>query len=709
MTQAAPPVENPTSVGYHAPDPNNYASSVVVAARARETVKQAIAAARDARGTLPEQWQMNNDAYFGIRHRKSFRGRANVVDPEPFRVVETIFAREAKALLGTKPWLRGFPGPGLPKKDMRQAEINENLLQQQLSVGSDGYRTLKSGLKSCAILGTQFMKVQWDIETRRRQVRDPNTGRRLGPQDTPVWKGPRWRNCEIDDIFVSDPVGGECPNDMDYMIERKLVRIQDLQALGRKRILENTEGILPGDVRGKHFEDEAGKAHRAELVGANYDLHDPAKSPIGKAELEMFEGPFDLYGKGDEIACWIWLVNGDNVVRVQENPNWHGKSSYISAPCIALPGNIYGLSPIQPILDLWVELNDLHNMGLDSAVLSLNPAIKVGTAAGVDFKRWVLSPGAFLPCNDINQVEAFVLPPMTQVAHTAMGPLRQMMRETTSATDLLQAQDTGGIDKATIYQGALKEANVRIAEMASGFAGMMEDGADLHYALNQQYMQTPELVRIGGKDGFEFIPVRPEDLKYPMDWHAVGVQNVGAEMTRNFGIERFMAAYTPLALQGAVQLDFNEIAKTHWTSLGMADPDRIIAPQGPQPMDPRQEHLMMQQRQPVDSLPQENHAQHYQAHVQWAQELQSQPVQDPVVMQMLTEHIQETEAMFQRVTEAKQQMAALQAKQAMQSVEQPANGKQSGNGAPADGNQQNLGAEMGAAKSIGEGLGGRLG
>ncbi|RLB39341.1 MAG: hypothetical protein DRH30_10095 [Deltaproteobacteria bacterium] len=126
-------------------------------------------------------------------------------------------------------------------------------------------------------------------------------------------------------------------------------------------------------------------------------------------------------------------------------------------------------------------------------------------------------------------------------------------------------------------------------------------------------------------------------------------------------------------------------------------------------MDPRQEHLMMQQRQPVDSLPQENHAQHYQAHVQWAQELQSQPVQDPVVMQMLTEHIQETEAMFKRVTEAKQQMAALQAKQAMQSVEQPANGKQSGNGAPADGNQQNLGAEMGAAKSIGEGLGGRLG
>jgi len=325
-------------------------------------------------------------------------------------------------------------------------------------------------------------------------------------------------------------------------------------------------------------------------------------------------------------------------------------------------------------------------------------------------ERWLLSPGAFLPCNDISQVEPFVIPPVTQVAHQAMAPLRQMMRETTSATDLLQAQSTGGIDKATIYQGALTEANVRIAQMASRFGEMMEQGANKHWALNQQFMDQETLVRIMGRDGFEWLPVRPEDVKYPMDWSAVGVQNVGAELTRNYGLERFLASATPLALQGGLPLDFVEIFKTYWNSLGMTDADRIIAPRGPQPMDPRQENLMLSQRQPVDVHPEEDHAEHYRAHLEMLQEMQSGPAHDTIVAQMLAEHLRETEQMFQKVEAAKQQMAAYRAQFALNQLESPANGRSGGNGSqpPADANQRNAGPMMGAAKTIGEGLGGRL-
>jgi hypothetical protein len=688
--------ENPPAPGFLAPDPKNYAASEGIAQRALKLVQEAMSSARDARGQLTSSWQRNVNAFFNIRHRKKVRGRANVVDPEPFRVVETIYARGAKAILGNKPWLRGFPGPGEVMADQEQAELNEALLQQQLEVGSEGSRTIKSNFKSWLILGTAVTKVHWDIETRRRRMRNPLTGRLAKMTDAFVYQGPRWRNVDIEDFYVANPVDGETPDEQDFVIERKTVNLRDLRALDRGGIITNVSKIKPDDLTTSASPDEEMKVSRAHLLGVDYEATQPRSGPVGKADIWMYEGAFDLYDNDEEVECWIWVANGKHVLRVQENPYWHGRRSYVSAPCIRVPGNFYGLSPIQPILDLWAELNDLHNMGLDAAVLSLNPGLIVGATAGLDLNNWLLSPGV-------------AFSPITQIAHQAMAPLRQMMRETTSATDLLQAQGTGGIDKATIYQGAIQEANVRIAMMTGEFAGMMEDGGQKSWALNQQFMRREQLVRVLGRGGYSWRPVRPQDVRYPMDWKAIGVQNIGAELTRNMGLERFVSTFTPLALQGGLPLDFVEIAKTYWSSLGMSDADKIIAPQGPQPMDPQQENLMLRQRQPVDVHPQEDFPIHLRHHLQERQRMQAEPVADEIALGLLDEHVKETQAMFRRVEAAKQAMAQMQA-QAMQNQVAAGAPEQGGNGgAPPLGNQVALGPQMGAAKEIGERLGGRPG
>ena len=715
MQEQPPYSENPQSPGFAAPDPKNYASHEAVAKRALKVFKDGRAQARDARGNIEAHWRRQIDAYFTMRHRKNYYGRANVVDPEPFRAIEVICARLETAILGSKPILRGYPGPGEIESDRKQAELNEALLQQQLEKGSNGGDVIKSDLKFTSILGTGVLKVWWDEEFRRRRIRDPYTGKLVRkPQDVHVYRGPRMRNVELENFWVADPNCGETPDDQAFVIEEKITPVMQLRAQERAGQLVNTGKLLTEDAGIPSLEDEqATRASRATALGLNYDTQTSREGPQKTCALGMYEGVFDLYGNEEEIECWLWVANGEHVLRVCENPYWHGKKTYVSAPAIRIPGSFYGMSPIASILDLWAELNDLHNMGLDSAVLSLNPAIKVGAGAGLNMKRWVLSPGAFLPADDISQVEAFIIPPMIDVAHAAMGPMRSMIRETTSATDLLQAQQTGGIDKATIYQGAVQEANARIGMQGAEYATKLERLGDKAWSLNQQFIDTDTLVRILGKGGYEWIPVRPEDIQYPMDWSAVTVRNIGSYHSRNMGLERFLATATPLALQGQVKLDLKEILKRMWESLGMSDGDRIFQPEGPQPMDPRQEELMIGQRQAADVHPNDDHAKHAKSHSIWMQQNQQQGG-DPIALQLMQTHMQEHARVMQAQQAMQQQMAALQAQQVMNQVAPP-----QGNGGqrpaspqaavPGLGNQAQFGPDMGAAKELGERMGGRMG
>ena len=704
MSLSAPP-QTPPSPGFIDPDVRNYAIVPSTMNRAKEIVHDGLAAAREARGNIHDHWERQLNAYFSIRHRKNYYGRANVVDPEPYRAIETIYARMVRPILGQQPWVRGLPGPGEHMADARQAELNDHLIQYQIMKGSRSGAILRSDMKSNLTLGTSVLKAWWDTKTVKRKKVDPQTGKVFFERQK-VWAGTNLRCVDIDNFFVAHPVQGESVMDQDYVIERRRVtkhELQQLEAAGT--IPEGTVGRIPEKefVSRIHDEEDVLRQARAEALEVEYEPTQAKNPPIKAIDLSIYEGKFDLYGKGEVLECWIWVVGKDHVILVSENPYRHGKRTYVSSQAVLVPGSFYGLSPISPILDLWAELNDLHNMGLDSAVLSLNPAIKIGAGAGVSMKKWVLAPGSFLPCNDSSQVEAFVLPPMTAVAHEAMTPIRSMMRETTSATDLLQAQSQGGIDKATIYTGAVQEANARIAMTITEYAQKMEDIWDLAWGMTQQYADKNMTVRILGREGFEWIPVRPEDIQYSMDWTSTAATNIGSALTRGLGIERFMTTMTPLALQGSIQLNLEELAKVWWEEIGLGDSSRIIAPKGPQPMDPEQENLMLTMRQMPDVNQHEDFAGHIKKHMP----LMGHP--DPLVVEMTQRHVSETQAMWQRVKQAEQAMGQLQAQQAMQQAFAPQGQNGNGQGAPALANQSAFGAEIGGVKEIGERLGGRAG
>lgn len=456
------------------------------------------------------------------------------------------------------------------------------------------------------------------------------------------------------------------------------------------------------------------KAERAAIADVAIDGGQMKQDAMKKAEILMYEGAFDIDSDGVEEDCWIWIANGKHVLRVIETPYWHGRKSYSKIVYIKSPGEFYGINYFEWIERIWMEICDKHNQALDSVNLSINSPILAGVGAGLDQNQLMLSPGKVIRlAGTVQELMPLTIPDHSEQAYKAIAVLQNIARETSGATDLLQAQDSGGVDKATIYAGMLNEANLRIKHSLRNIFEGIERVADLYYALDQQYLDAETSIRILGKSGFEFRPVRPEDVSGMYDFIGIGTGTLSSMAQKNMGMMQFVQSFGPLMLNGLVRADFNEIAKRVWTDLlGYTDAARIFGEQGPQPMDPEQENMLLAQRQAVDVHPQDDHI----AHVKTQMPLLGH--QDPVVRQMARQHIQEHQVMFQRLMAAQEAMVQYQTQMAMNQLAaaapQPTNGTSNGNGGPmtraaGTGNQQQAGAEMGQAKEIGELLSGRMG
>lgn len=728
MSATAPPATNPTPADFDAPDPRNRASDKKTADRALNHVLEAFRVASNARGQLPDKWAAAYRAWRGKRNRRAYMGRANIVDPEPSRTVETLASRISEAVFASPPILRAIPREKTGH-EREQAEIAEGLVQFQM----DAIRaepTIRSWIKSTILYGTGILRVWWDRDFRKRPKRrkapvrgefglsvEPPTM----PEETLMYEGPHLRLVDIENFYVPS-VFCEDIQKQDYVIEEREVPYRQLWSMAKKgtvlkaavdRLKANRERSGPQNY-GQRLGNDYVRSERLSAADINEDSLWSEKPALRKCNVLCYEGAFDIDDDGIEEECWIWVADEKEVLLAIENPYWHGKKSYVKAQFIRAPNEFYGVNYFEWIEDLWYEQCDRHNQALDSVNFAMNPVMFAGKAAGLNQTQLLRSPGKVVDVNDINQLKWDVPPDMSDACYKSIAVISRSIRETTGATDLLQGGG-GGIDKATVYAGMVNEAQMRIRDNLRNVFDALVDLGDSWYALNGQYMDTEQAVRILGKDGFDFVPIRPEDLDVPMDFRAVGTGALSTLLQKNFAMMQFMQAFTPLMVQGLVKFDAQEVMKRFWSdALGYQDGDQIFGDKGLKPMDPRQETILIRKRQPVDVHPQEDFPAHLREHLMMKQAYETGQIpMDPIAYEKLGQHIQETQAMFQRVERAKQAMAAMQ-RQALENQVAAMGPRTNGNGGQGgsppgiagSANMQNLGGDMGAPKSMGEALAG---
>jgi hypothetical protein len=694
-------VVNAPSPDFIPPDPTNYATRPDVAERAVKHVEAAYDKAQSIRGNLKQKWREEYLAWRAVRERRHYAGRANIVDPEPSRSIETVNAILEDALSTHEKIIRGLPGEGERIADREQAEANESLIHYQLTKGSKANLLLRNVSKSLCIYGTAITRMWWDVETRPVPKRRRKRGEPKLPEMVQVYRGPRIRQVQIEDCYPSRIIGAQTCNEQDFIIERRDVPRRELLAMEDRGHIANMAQLEDKARSVDKASIEAADKHTS--VAGGYEGSYGTERTLKTDEVLMYEGAFDLDNDGVQEDCWIWVSEGI-ALKVVENPYWHRKRTYQNAHHYLAPGEFYGVGLVEWVLDLWNELCDKHNQGLDSSTLALNPMWKVGATAGFDHSAVLMRPSGVIRCHgDSDQLNPITLPDLAPVAYQAMGVLRNQIRETTSATDLLQAQSGADDYKATVYQGMIAQATSKIKHTLRNVDDMLiSEWGDQAWGLNQQYADRRMLVRVLGREGFKFRPMRPEDLQYSMDWSGRGTANMGSQLARGMAFERLLATATPLVLKGALKMNLEEPFKEWLYSMGLTGVEKMFET-GVEPLDPEHENVLMMQRQAVDVHPNDNHDQHARSHAPLLRH------EDPVVRDIVAEHLRETISMRDKQANAQRAVAEARAQQfAAQTLgpSSPQNGGAARQAAapPALANQQRFGPDIGGAKQIGEDL-----
>ncbi len=269
-------------------------------------------------------------------------------------------------------------------------------------------------------------------------------------------------------------------------------------------------------------------------------LDEPVKptaylDPDREHRLDEYWGPApiwmvqpELYGKEEHqytmVHAWFWLIDGIYVVRAQATPFRDAEPPYVKSVYIQVPGQFWGIGPLELIMHLQVELNERVNAQQDEINLKLSKPIAIlkdYVDAG-DLSRLVSGPGAIWPFKGIDDIKKV----MTQLdfdanlgdSWRAIQWLLNEIQEVSGAVKAVVGNDGGGgQDEAGTFRGQMLNKQVA-SERFIMYARMMES-TGLAKAYRKMYhriyqykdWKDAELI-LGPARAQTFEFISPEDL-----------------------------------------------------------------------------------------------------------------------------------------------------------------------------------------------------
>lgn len=246
----------------------------------------------------------------------------------------------------------------------------------------------------------------------------------------------------------------------------------------------------------------------------------------GPAPIWMIQP--ELYGKEEAkykmVNAWFWLIDGTHVVRSVVTPFRDAEPPYVKGVYIRVPGQFWGIGPLELMLGLQVELNELRNTRMDNVNIMLNKVmavIKSAIASG-EYSRLVSGPGAIWLFDNIDDIRKALLPidfpDVTQDSWRSSGEVYNEIQEVTAANKATVGVG-GGADQAggDTFRGQLLNKQTS-SERFIMYARILEI-TGLSKAYRKMYQRIYQYkgwkeaeAILGPKRGQEFQFVAPEDL-----------------------------------------------------------------------------------------------------------------------------------------------------------------------------------------------------
>jgi hypothetical protein len=295
-------------------------------------------------------------------------------------------------------------------------------------------------------------------------------------------------------------------------------------------------------------------------------------------DIEQREGGKQLY---ELIEYWeddrvVTIANRNIVIRDEENPYRHGKKPFVRLVDQAVPHEFLGIGELEPIESLQYELNDRRNQRMDNITLILNRMWKVKNGANVDEDELVSDAGGVVHTDDMAGIDSLQMPDVTSSSYNEETLIKGDIQQTTGVSDFTRGvgSESLGNDTATGISLIQEAGNARFRLKIRNLESAIEHIGRMMVSLNEQFLSEEKAIRIMGDNGFEWLNVKPEDLKGNFD---VIVQS-GSTLPSNEAVERKQIMEMFQIFAGDPEVNQRELKKRVLETFGVKNLDKLLTP-----------------------------------------------------------------------------------------------------------------------------------
>lgn len=536
--------------------------------------------------------------------------QSKIFHPDTTKVVEIITAALSSALLSPE-----VPVEWQVKvKDIEQGIRDHNDLIRNDMVKSNFKSNFTDHLRALSIMGTSVGKVGYVLEkdivmTKVRQR--PSEADRIIAQvlGQPVQEKPEeyipqemvikdYSTVEYRDLYkiYPEPYSTDISK-KHWIIEESKITNKELVELANsedpiQRIKNITYEVLncAGDKRVD--EDPETQIRRMSLNQQSTSL--TFFDPDAPHKLDEYWGPVPMWmvypeKRNDEqsryslVNAWIWVIDGQHVVRCQLNPYRDAEPPYFKDSYIRVPGDWYGVGPAELMLWLQIAKNEAINTKTDNVNLLLNIVMAVlkDKVDPEDWKRLKSEPGGLWLLAGLDDIRKGIMPVqwpnLIKDIYLTIQELDRAIQEVTGANSAT-AGVGGGEDQAAAgtFRGQLLNEHAGNKRFMLAARNIEAGGLSACFRkVNQRIYQFKSYESVGKILGqkraatFEFIP--PEQLEDVATLVPLGVMTMETKGIKLAQMRDFQQQY-----QGRPWLKEYDLARRQWIEMGYSDPDAVI-------------------------------------------------------------------------------------------------------------------------------------
>lgn len=414
------------------------------------------------------------------------------------------------------------------RREYVEVPVMETVMQPQAMVNTD--------------TGEPLTDLSGAVQTEEVPVEVPTGEVQWVPQAYLAYAGPCSKWVDPFHFWVSPEA-----TDLDgarYTVERMYVDQADVMAKVREGVYQLPLGFT--DISETFPEEED---IREEEVGEGGQKVDDTRKPV-----ELLE----FWTKDQRV---ITVANKSAVIRVAENPFWHGEKPYAVFPDYLQEGEFFGTGEVEAIEGLQDLVNALYNQRIDNVRITMDAMFAINAKAIEDERDLVIRPGGviritgdYLPAEALQRIE---LGDVTQSAFQEAEQLESLIERISGVGGYQLGQVEEGQNRTATgvslitEQGASKFAlKVKLMEKVG-----LRRVARQWGGLIQQFFEEERVIRVQGPNGQWLFPsLTAEGIQGNLDYEI----DVGSStLTEQAQMERSLLLFqtlTPVLPQAIIPL-----------------------------------------------------------------------------------------------------------------------------------------------------------